>query len=63
MQARNSDGTWADPNAGWTEGNTWVYTWAVMQDIPGLMNLMGGKDSLQRETRRTLQRKSQYPQK
>jgi len=44
MQARNSDGSWADPNAGWTEGNTWVYTWAVMQDMPGLMKLMGGKD-------------------
>jgi predicted alpha-1,2-mannosidase len=44
MQARNSDGSWAKPDAGWTEGNTWVYTWAVMQDIPGLMNLMGGKD-------------------
>jgi predicted alpha-1,2-mannosidase len=45
MQARNSDGSWADPNAGWTEGNTWVYTWAVMQDLPGLVNLMGGKET------------------
>jgi predicted alpha-1,2-mannosidase len=44
MQARNSDGAWANKDAGWTEGNTWVYTWAVMQDIPGLMKLMGGKD-------------------
>jgi predicted alpha-1,2-mannosidase len=44
MQARNSDGSWAAPDAGWTEGNTWVYTWAVMQDLPGLMRLMGGKD-------------------
>ncbi len=43
MQARNSDGSWAAPDAGWTEGNTWVYTWAVMQDLPGLMKLMGGK--------------------
>jgi predicted alpha-1,2-mannosidase len=45
MQARNSDGSWASPDAGWTEGNHWVYTWAVMQDIPGLMKLMGGKDA------------------
>jgi predicted alpha-1,2-mannosidase len=45
MQARNSDGSWAAPDAGWTEGNTWVYTWAVMQDLPGLMKLMGGKDN------------------
>jgi predicted alpha-1,2-mannosidase len=44
MQARNSDGSWADPKDGWTEGNTWVYTWAVMHDIPGLIQLMGGKE-------------------
>ena len=45
MQAKNADGSWASPDAGWTEGNTWVYTWAVMHDIPGLMDLMGGKDA------------------
>jgi len=44
MQAKNADGSWASPDAGWTEGNAWVYTWAVMHDIPGLMQLMGGKD-------------------
>jgi predicted alpha-1,2-mannosidase len=44
MEARNFDGSWAGPDAGWTEGNQWVYTWAVMQDIPGLMKLMGGSD-------------------
>jgi predicted alpha-1,2-mannosidase len=44
MQARNLDGSWAAPDAGWTEGNTWVYTFAVMQDLPGLLKLMGGKD-------------------
>ncbi len=49
MQARNSDGSWAPIAAGWTEGNKWVYTWAVMQDIPGLMKLMGGKDVYNRE--------------
>lgn len=42
MQAKNSDGSWADPKEGWTEGNTWVYSWAVMHDIPGLIRLMGG---------------------
>ena len=45
MQAKNADGSWASPDAGWTEGNTWVYTWAVMHDIPGLMQLMGGRDN------------------
>jgi len=42
MQAKNSDGSWADPKEGWTEGNTWVYSWAVMHDIPSLIRLMGG---------------------
>jgi predicted alpha-1,2-mannosidase len=44
MQAKNSDGSWADPKEGWTEGDTWVYTWAVMHDIPGLIHLMGGPE-------------------
>ena len=42
MQGKLSNGQWADPEAGWTEGSAWVYTWAVFQDIPGLMDLMGG---------------------
>jgi len=41
MQARNVDGSWAPDNEGWTEGDRWVYTWAVMQDLPGLVQLMG----------------------
>jgi predicted alpha-1,2-mannosidase len=45
MQGKNADGSWADPKDGWTEGNTWVYTWAVMHDIPGLMQLMGGREN------------------
>jgi predicted alpha-1,2-mannosidase len=48
MQARNSDGSWADPGAGWTEGDKWVYTWSVMHDIPGLLELMGGRDQYNR---------------
>lgn len=43
MQGRNSDGSWADPKAGWTEGDKWSYTWAVLHDVPGLVNLMGGR--------------------
>jgi predicted alpha-1,2-mannosidase len=45
MQGKRSDGSWANPDEGWTEGNTWVYTWAVMHDIPGLIDLMGGRDN------------------
>ncbi len=44
MQAKNADGSWANPDAGWTEGSKWNYTWAVMQDMPGLVQLMGGPD-------------------
>jgi predicted alpha-1,2-mannosidase len=49
MQARNSDGSWADPSFGWTEGDKWVYTWAELHDIPGLMQLMGGADKFNAE--------------
>jgi predicted alpha-1,2-mannosidase len=44
MQARNADGSWASPAAGWTEGGPQVYTWDVLHDIPGLLQLMGGKE-------------------
>ncbi|WWC88991.1 uncharacterized protein L201_003908 [Kwoniella dendrophila CBS 6074] len=44
MEARNSDGTWAGSDKGWTEGDHWAYTLDVMHDVPGLIDLMGGKD-------------------
>jgi predicted alpha-1,2-mannosidase len=43
MQAKNFDGSWAKENEGWTEGDKWVYTFAVMHDEAGLMQLMGGE--------------------
>src|ERR1700730_2315279 len=42
MQARNSDGSWASPDAGWTEGDQWVYLFSPLHDIPGVMQLLGG---------------------
>ena len=42
MQGRNADGSWANRKDGWTEGDDWVYTWSVLHDIPGLIELMGG---------------------
>ena len=42
MQARNSDGSWASPDAGWTEGDEWVYLFAPLHDIPGVIDLLGG---------------------
>src|SRR6202521_3678197 len=44
MQGRNADGSWADADAGWTEGDKWVYTYSVLHDIPGLMALLGGAE-------------------
>ena len=44
MQARNADGSWADPEAGWTEGDQWVYLFAPLHDIPGVMALVGGEE-------------------
>ena len=51
MRGRKADGTWrphfdpfewGDP---FTEGSSWHYTWSVMQDIRGLINIMGGRDA------------------
>ncbi len=49
MQAKHADGSWAGLDEGWTEGNKWVYTWAVMHDIPGLIQLMGGREKYNAE--------------
>jgi predicted alpha-1,2-mannosidase len=32
-----------------TEGTPWQYNWYVPQDVPGLIEIMGGKDSFNRE--------------
>jgi putative alpha-1,2-mannosidase len=45
MEARLSDGSFAGPDAGWTEGDHWAYSLNVMHDVPGLIALMGGKDT------------------
>jgi predicted alpha-1,2-mannosidase len=44
MQARNADGSWASPDDGWTEGDQWVYLFAPLHDIPGVVALLGGPD-------------------
>jgi len=49
MRGRNKDGSWQTPfnpyawGDAFTEGNAIHYTWAVMQDPQGLVNLMGGR--------------------
>jgi predicted alpha-1,2-mannosidase len=46
MRPRLSDGSWKTPFDptdwdGFTEGNSWSYTWHVLQDVGGLIDLMG----------------------
>jgi predicted alpha-1,2-mannosidase len=49
MRGRKSDGTWIEPfdpldwGGVYTEGNAWQWLWSAQQDIPGLIELMGGK--------------------
>jgi len=43
VQARNADGSWASPKDGWTEGGQSQNIFAVWHDIPGLIELMGGR--------------------
>ena len=51
MRGRNSDGKWAEPfdplawGGAFTEGNAWQWLWSVQHDVPGLMELLGGKDA------------------
>lgn len=46
MAPRNSDSTWVkNRREGFTEGSPWTYLFAVQQDIPGLIQLMGGKEA------------------
>jgi len=42
MQAKNSDGSWASPDDGWTEGDQWVYLFAPLHDVAGVVQLLGG---------------------
>lgn len=46
MQARNANGTWANSTQGWTEGDAWIYTFAVPHDPQGLVSLFGSAASL-----------------
>lgn len=52
MNGRRKDGSFRRPfnplkwGGDFTEGNALQYTWSVFHDVAGLMDLMGGKDSL-----------------
>jgi len=50
MRGRNKNGQLQSPfnpfkwGDAFTEGNSWHYTWAVVNDVQGLINLMGSKE-------------------
>ena len=49
IRGRNQDGSWETPfnpykwGDAFTEGNSLHYSWAIMQDVQGLVDLMGGR--------------------
>jgi predicted alpha-1,2-mannosidase len=49
MRGRKADGSWCEPfdptewGGPFTEGCSWHWTWSVMQDMPGLITLLGGE--------------------
>jgi predicted alpha-1,2-mannosidase len=54
MRGKNQDGKWREPfdprfsrhnKDDYTEGNAFQWSWFAPHDVPGLINLMGGKDS------------------
>ena len=57
MRGKDSKGKWRAPflpfslshasssGGDYTEGNAWQYSWHVLQDIPGLIKLMGGNEA------------------
>ena len=55
VRGRKTDGTWCenfDPTewgGPFTEGNSWHWTWSVFQDVPGLIQLMGGDEAFGRK--------------
>lgn len=42
MNSRYANGTWAPAKDGWSEGGQDGYTFCVLHDVPGLIQLMGG---------------------
>ena len=51
MRGRNEDGTFQSPfnplkwGDAFTEGNSWHYSWSVVHDPQGLIDLMGGRET------------------
>lgn len=49
IRSKDSAGRWMEPfdpenDFGFQEGNSWIYTWYVPHDVPGLVKAMGGAE-------------------
>lgn len=52
IRPRHEDGTWLkeflpENDYGFQEGTSWQYSWLAMQDLEGLFELMGGRETVQ----------------
>ena len=52
IRPRHDDGTWFEEflpenDYGFQEGTSWQYSWLVMQDLAGLFDLMGGRETVE----------------
>lgn len=52
IRPRHEDGTWFEEflpenDYGFQEGTSWQYSWLAMQDLAGVVELMGGRDAVQ----------------
>ncbi|SEF64966.1 alpha-1,2-mannosidase, putative [Saccharopolyspora kobensis] len=50
---KNADGTWFEPyepisDKGFHEGTAWQYQWLTQQDVPGLIDAVGGPDQAEK---------------
>ena len=51
MRGKDKNGSWQEPfspdtwGGAFTEGSAWHYTWSVLHDPQGLIDLMGGKEA------------------
>jgi len=55
MRGRHKNGAWREPfdpiewGGPFVEGNAWQWTWSVMHDVPGLVQLLGGQTNFTRK--------------
>jgi predicted alpha-1,2-mannosidase len=55
MRGKMSNGKFMEPfdpirwGEGFTEGNSWHYSWSVFHDVQGLIDLMGGKENFTKQ--------------